>query len=166
MYVIELIEQQSPFIQSLISAAVFGATIWLARTILKIIGKNSSKFLNAYQYEILRRHWVHKEYVNSNNILQYTQGFNFVVLQALRFSLIGILIFVFFFGVSSIIASQWLWTLCSWFAFNSFYEAYQWAKDSSSEEHIKKIDDSIKKDFFEKLPSNKNVEVDKETKNS
>lgn len=153
MNIIDLIEQQSPFIQGLIASAIFGITVWLLRVILKKSAKSGVEFLNAYQEITMLRHLIYKDYVKSDDIYKYTQGFNFVVLQILRWFLIGVLIVVFFLGVNAILNSQWVWAICSWFAFNSFFEAYQWSKDSSDEKTIKNINEDIKNEFLENQSS-------------
>jgi hypothetical protein len=59
---------------------------------------------------------------------------------------------IFFSEVKSVLAKDWLWVACMWFAFNTFLEAYMWVKDSSHVKHIDKIDEDVKKEFIASLP--------------
>lgn len=159
MGIINWIESQSAFTQGLMASAIFGSTIWLMRKLLNKVGEMGSAFMKDYQKLLLTRHWLHKHYVKSDNLYLYTQGFNFIMLQTIRLALLGILIILFFLGVNSILNKNWLWVACSWFAFNAFLESYQWAKDSSNEKLIEKIDEDVKKELFEALPSNQNKQL-------
>lgn len=150
--IIQLIDQQSPFVQSLIAATVFAVSVWLMRVAIKMVGRTGSRFLRDYQRILLTKHWLHKYYVNSNDQYRFSLGFNVVVLQSLRWVVRGLLIFIFFLGVNSLLNSEWLWAICSWLVFNSFLEASQWLKDVSSESDISKVDEDIKKEFFDSLP--------------
>jgi hypothetical protein len=152
MEIIAIIEQQSPFVQGLIASAVFGFSIWFVRAIFRMISKSSSVFFKQYQRDLLAKHWLHRHYVNSNDQYRFSLGFNVVVLQSIRWMIRGVLIFLFFFAVESILESNWLSVACAWLVFNCFLEAGQWAKDSSSEREIEKFDNDIKKEFFDSLP--------------
>ena len=129
-------------------------------------GRSGAKFLRSYQELLLIRHWLHKEYVNSENILNYTKGFNFVVLNVIRWTLRAALIFVFFFGVESLLERNWVWVGCSWLVFNALFEAYQWAKDSSNEVHIRKIDEGLKSEFFAKYTNSGTEKIEDENSQS
>lgn len=166
MIIVEIIETQSPFVQGLIASAVFALSVLILRIIAKLATKSGSALFKSYQKQLLTRHWLHKNYVNSNNILLYTQGFNFVVLQTVRWVLRGTLIIIFFLGVNSIVNKEWLWAICSWFSFNAFLEAFEWAKDSSSEEFIDKIDEDIKNEFFASVHAKKSESKEIDNKSS
>lgn len=152
MDIIEIIEQQSPFIQGLIASAVFGLSVWIVRAIFRKASKSGGVFLKRYQQNLLAKHWLHRYYVNSDDQYRFSMGFNFVVLQSLRWMIRGILISIFFFGVGSILEGDWLYVASSWFVFNCFLEAGQWVKDSSNEREIENFDEDVKKEYFESLP--------------
>ncbi len=151
---ITLIEDQSPFVQGLLASAVFALATWLFRAFKQKMQKTGVALLRGYEYQEVAKHWLHKNYVRSNNAILANHGISFVALQAFRYCLLGALIFIFFFGVDFALAGKWLLVLASWFAFNAFLEAFTWVRDSSDPKRIEKIDEEIKKAFYSSLPAN------------
>lgn len=152
MDLILFIENQSPFIQSLIASVVFGVSVWLSRAILKRASRGGAAILKTYQRDILVKHWLHRHYVNSDDQYRFTLGFNFVILQSLRWMIRGALTLIFFYSIKAILAGDWLSVISAWLVFNCFLEAGQWVKDSSHESMIEEFDDDLKKEFFDSLP--------------
>lgn len=152
MEILSWIENQSSFVQGLIAAAIFSATIWLLRTILKLAAQSGTAVVKNFEKQLLIRHLLYRHYINSDNIHLSAYGFYTVAFITITWVLRGILIFVFFFFVDSMLKQNWLWVACSWFAFNAFFEAYQWLKDISDPKHIKKINKEIIKEFISEIP--------------
>lgn len=151
---ITLIEQQSPFVQGFIASATFALATWLFRTIKRRLQKAGVAVLRGYEYQEVAKHWLHRHYVRSNNAILANHGISFVALQAFRYCLIGSLLFIFLLGVEFAVSGRWLLVIGSWFAFNSFLEAFTWIRDSSDPKRIEKIDEEIKMAFYSSLPEN------------
>lgn len=152
MEILIWIENQSSFIQSLIASTLFGATIWMLRTILRLSARTGAATLKQFEKQSLIKHWLYRYYVNSDDVRLRNEGFHTVVLFSIKWAMRGILILVFFLCIDSILNKNWLWVVCSWLVFNSFFEAYQWVKDTSDHKYIVKIDKKILEEFVSELP--------------
>lgn len=81
-----------------------------------------------------------------------------------NYSIRGVLLIVFYLGVNSIILKEYLSFIVYFFAFYSFYEAYDWIKDSSNERSIKNVDEILKNEFLIKFNVYKKPICEKEDK--
>lgn len=137
------IESLSPFVQSLLAAVVFGFSSLVIQWASHKAKSKGSWLLREYSRIDVGRHILHRDFVNSSEIVKSSYGATVATLFALRWILIGFLTAIFFVGVHSIVNSNWLFLAASWFCFNSFLEAYNWAKDSSGEKYIKHVPEEL-----------------------
>jgi hypothetical protein len=158
------IDGLSSFSQSLLGAAVFSVSSWLVQRIYKKAKASGSAFMTVYSELDVHKHVLHKEYVRSGNIQYASFGASIALLLAARWVMIGILIMVFFFGIHSIVESDWLYVAAAWFTFNSMLEARNWLKDSSDPKHISHVPKETAEKIYDALKPKEAPSV--ETKNN
>ena len=149
--ILNWIEGLSSFQQSILGSAVFAFSSWLIQKIAKKAKSSGSAAMKAYAELDVHKHVLHKEYVRSGNIQLASYGASIAMLLAARWVMLGILIFLFFFGIDSLIQGQWLYVAAAWFTFNCMLEARNWLKDSSNDETIAHIPDETISRIYENL---------------
>jgi len=158
--ILNWIEGLSSFQQSILGSAVFAFSSWLIQKIAKKAKSSGSAAMKAYAELDVHKHVLHKEYVRSGNIQLASYGASIAMLLAARWVMLGILIFLFFFGIDSLIQGQWLYVVAAWFTFNCMLEARNWLKDSSNDETIAHIPDETISRIYENLRPKSREEVE------
>jgi len=158
--ILNWIEGLSSFQQSILGSAVFAFSSWLIQKIAKKAKSSGSAAMKAYAELDVHKHVLHKEYVRSGNIQLASYGASIAMLLAARWVMLGILIFLFFFGIDSLIQGQWLYVAAAWFTFNCMLEARNWLKDSSNDETIAHIPDETISRIYENLRPKSREEVE------
>ena len=154
--ILEFIHSFSPFEQSMIGSTVFLVSTWLIRTLFNKAKKGGSIFLSEYSKIDVVKHTLHKEYINTTDMQLSTFGSTIALLHASRWLIRALLICIFFVGISSFLASNWLVLLASWFCFNCVLEANSWVKNSSSDKSVSHVPEDIKNEIYEKFKPQKN----------
>lgn len=153
--VLTWIEHLSPFLQGVLGSAGFAFILWASRRAfriaLRVLKTQSRTFSRGYSEDLLSKHYVHKNLVQSGNLCKFSFGHFLIFTESFRWILRGVLILVFFFGVFSILDGNLLKLLAYYLTFNCLFEAHRWLRDWSSESHIEKLDEDIKKEFFARL---------------
>lgn len=159
------IDTLSSFEQNLIASAAFGLTSLIFQALAKKARSKGSKIMKVFAELDVSKHVLHKEYVRSTNMQLASFGASVAMLQAARWVVRGMLVMIFFFGIHSIVYSDWLYVAAAWFTFNCILEASNWLKDSSSEKSISHVPDEVKNRIYEKLRPKTFEELNKETEN-
>ena len=153
------IDELSSFQQSIVGSVVFALSSWFIQKIAKRAKSSGSAAMKAYAELDVYKHVLHKEYVRSGNIQLASYGASIAILSAARWVMLGILIFLFFFGIDSLVKGHWFYVAAAWFTFNCMLEARNWLKDSSNvdtiahvpEETISRIYENIRPKPIEEL---------------
>ena len=160
--IFDWINSLTSFQQSLLGSLIFAITSWVAQKAFQKAKSTGSKFWSDYSRLDVIRHFLHKEYVNSNNIMLSNFGTTFVLLQAFRWIIRGALVLIFFLGIRAIINRDWLLIAAAWFTFNCMLEAWNWIKDSSNPNQISHVPEEFAAEVIESLKpkQNKGIESD------
>jgi hypothetical protein len=150
-YIFSWINELTSFQQSFLGSAAFAVSSWIIHRLFKKAKSSGAAFLEAYSILDVYKHTLHKEYVRSQNIQLASFGASIALLQASRWVVRGVLTLVFFFGVHSIVARDWIYVAAAWFTFNCMLEAWGWLKDSSDTKHISHVPNEKAQEIYNAL---------------
>jgi hypothetical protein len=101
--------------------------------------------------DIVLKHILHKEFVQSRRMPYAITGNFFVITQALHWSINAAIMLVFIFAVAALLEGKWFHLLGFYLSLNALFEANSWLKDRSHEKHIAHLDPETKKEVLEKF---------------
>lgn len=127
---------------NLLSAAVFAALVFFTSFLYRKILKGGKIFVGKYAETYLYRYLAHHRIFGSEEIAEPLRIFFYVCLSSVAWLLVGLLILVFIYGVRALASGEWLIFLGHWFAFNSMFESFMWARDSRNDKTGKALFDA------------------------
>jgi hypothetical protein len=147
---LKYLDSLSPFLQGVLGSAVLAFITWLGRLALHAAQKGGSVAFKFVSRDLMMKHILHKQFVQSRRLPEAIWGNFFVITQSLQWSIIAASSLIFVFAVSSLLEGKWLHLLGYYLALNSLLEAHSWLKDRSDEKHIAYLDPEIKKELIAK----------------
>lgn len=141
----------SPFLQGLLGSAAFALIVFFGRLALRGASHGGRKFFKFMSKDIVLKHILHKEFVQSRRMPDTIWGNFFVITQTLHWSINAATMLVFIFAVSALLEGKWFHLLGFYLALNALIEANSWLKDRSDEKHIAHLDPETKKELLEKF---------------
>lgn len=149
--ILQRLDGLSPFVQSVLGCAVFAFLVWLSSKIVKWIISLNKILRKAGDVDLMKKYWIHKNYVNTNGLYFFTQGYLFILTKAFQWFLKSFLVISFYFGVTAILEGNILRLFFSILVFLLVFEGNSWLEDKSSEDVIKKVDLKVKEEVLTKL---------------
>lgn len=155
----------SPFLQGVLGSAAFALIIWFGRLALRGVNHGGRTFFKFMSKDIILKHLLHKEFVQSRRMPDAMWGNFLVITQSLHWSINAATILVFLFAVSALLEGKWFHLLGFYLALNALLEANSWLKDRSDEKHIAYLDSETKKELLEKFRPKESSVVENATAN-
>lgn len=140
-----------PISSGIISAAIFGAIVWLGKIFINWLVSLFKQLKKSQDVSKVTKYWLHKNYLQSNGLYFFAQGYLFIIFRALRSLFVSLLILTLFFGVTSLLNLNLMGLYFSVIIFITLNDGYSWLKDQSSENLLKNVNPETKKTVLEKL---------------
>lgn len=155
----------SPFLQGLLGSAAFALIVWFGRLALHGASHGGRTIFKFMSKDIVLKHILHKQFVQSRHMPDAIWGNFFVITQALHWSINAATMLVFIFAVSALLEGKWFHLLGLFLALNALLEANSWLKDRSDEKHIAYLDPETKKELLDKFFPKESSVVENATAN-
>ncbi|MEK6663565.1 MAG: hypothetical protein AABY73_06830 [Pseudomonadota bacterium] len=155
------LDSLSPFLQGVMGSAAFALIILIGRLALRGARHGGKTFFKFMSRDLVLKHIVHKEFVQSRRIPDAVWGNFFVITQSLHWSINAASMLVFVFAVSALLGGNWLLLIGYYLALNALLEANSWLKDRSDEKHVAHVDPEIRKQLLEKFSSKETLPIEK-----
>jgi hypothetical protein len=149
--IIAWVDSLSPFIQGVLGSAVFAIIVWLSRYVVKLLTSLNKVLKKSRDIDMMTKYWVHKNYVNTNGLYFFTQGYLFIISESLIWLFRTIMVASYYFGVIAILNFNLIQLVFSAIVISFAYEGSTWLMDQSKEDAISKVDRKIKEEVLSKL---------------
>ena len=123
----------------MLSALVFAVLVFVTRLLFRAGLRSGKTFIGQYTEIYIYRYIAHHRIFDSEEVPEPLRIFFYVCLSSLAWFLVGLLMLVFFYGVRALAAGDWFLFFGHWFAFNSIFEGYMWARDSRNDKTAKAL---------------------------
>ena len=140
-----------PISSGIISAAIFGAIVWLGKIIINWLVSLFKQLKKSQDVSKVTKYWLHKNYLHSNGLYFFAQGYLYIIYRALQSLFFSFLLITLYFGTTSLLKLNLVDLYFSVIVFIVLNEGYSWLKDQSSENILKNVNPETKKTVLEKL---------------
>ncbi|SUS06177.1 putative V3/V1b-type arginine vasotocin receptor [Candidatus Defluviicoccus seviourii] len=147
---IQYVNSLGSFAQGMLGSAAFGFAVFAGRLLLRGARYSSKNLFRLVSRDMVMKHILHKNYVNSTFPFLAMWGNLLIITQALHRLIIAFAILVTFFGVESLLSQQWLRLVAYYFALNILIDADSWLKDRSDDKYIAHLDPEVKAELLGK----------------
>ena len=146
----EVINQQVPFVQSLIAAGVFALAVFFVKLLHRGLCYVNKSTREQQQKDIFSKHWVHKNFVNTNGLYFFTQGYLLIISKALDYALLGVIVLCGGKAIFGIIneSVDFLGFMLYAFVVQIFWEGRSWLIDRSDPKVIERINPELRKELL------------------
>jgi len=149
--ILQAINSLNPFYQTLIGSAVFAFFLWLGRKLFAFVVSWNKDAKRERDINIIHRHWIYKNYVQSTDPSLVSRGYLFVITKSLFYTAAALLMVTFYFGVMSLLSGDISRFIFAYFTFTVLWSSRAWLIDHSPDKFITGIDSKLVEEVFQRL---------------